>query len=243
MTVQPQDYIQRSFHYRALQKAGAEFSVYQEQAAHAATYSDPSGKHDVPGSISRLAICDMSVSARTGFKGRETIDWLSSSSVKLQNKPNQAFSQDDGSLCAVLSPTEAMLLANFDAQGQVTGTHMVDELNKKCSLQSGVRSYHMPRQDTYFDFLVSGNQSAPMFAKICGVDMRPVFFSQGRIAQTSLARTNAIIIRADIGDTLAYRVLADSASSFYMWQVLLDAGEEFQMSIVGVDDVQSFLSK
>lgn len=242
MTIQPQDYKRRSFHYRALQAAGAGFSVYQEQAAQASVYNRGDGTHNVAESIARLGLCDMSVSARTGCKGQEALDWLSSF-VSLEKVPNQAFRQADGSLCAILSPAEAMLLAHFDAQGQVTGSALVDQLNDSYSLQSGVRSYLMPRQDTHFDFLISGSQSADMFAKICAIDLRPAFFSQGCIAQTSLARTNAIIIRADIGDTLAYRVLADSASSLYIWQALLDAGQEFQMSVVGVAEVQAFLAR
>ena len=39
-----------------------------------------------------------------------------------------------------------------------------------------------------------------MFAKICGVDLRPQHFAVGRIAQTSVAKMSGIIIRADLGE-------------------------------------------
>ena len=73
-----------------------------------------------------------------------------------------------------------------------------------------------------------------MFAKICGVDLRPHHFADGRIAQTSLAKMSAIVIRADLGRTPAFHLLADSASAEYLWGCLLDAMAEFDGAPVGL---------
>ena len=76
-----------------------------------------------------------------------------------------------------------------------------------------------------------------MFAKICGIDLRPKAFEMHAIAQTSVARTNAIIIRDDIADTPAFHMLGDSASAGYMWGCLLDAMAEFDGGPVGLQAV------
>ena len=45
--------------------------------------------------------------------------------------------------------------------------------------------------------------------------------------------------RADVGQTLAYRILGDSASAEYMWDFLLNAKTEYGGTAVGLGDVQS----
>jgi sarcosine oxidase subunit gamma len=91
----------------------------------------------------------------------------------------------------------------------------------------------MPRAESHAWFLVTGERAPGMFAKICGVDLRPHRFAIGAIAQTSLAKMSAIVIRADLGEVPAYHVLADSASAEYLWGCLLDAMAEFAGAPVG----------
>ncbi len=77
-----------------------------------------------------------------------------------------------------------------------------------------------------------------MFAKLCGVDLRPHKFGDGAIAQTSIARLNAIVLRADVGETLAYYLLTDIASASYMWASLRDAMDEFDGLPVGLGAIR-----
>ena len=86
--------------------------------------------------------------------------------------------------------------------------------------------------------LVAGEHSATLFAKICGVDLRPQHFADGQIAQTSVAKMSALVARADQGRTLAYHLLCDSASANYMWDCLLDAAAEFGGGPVGLRAMQ-----
>ena len=53
--------------------------------------------------------------------------------------------------------------------------------------------------------------AADMFAKLCGVDLSPNRFAEGQVAQTSVARLSAIVIRSDTAGALAFHLLADSA--------------------------------
>jgi len=66
-----------------------------------------------------------------------------------------------------------------------------------------------------------------MFAKICGVDLSEGAFSVTSIAQTSVARTNAIVVRQDKNGEEVFLLLSDLASSQYLWDAISDASSEF----------------
>ena len=78
-----------------------------------------------------------------------------------------------------------------------------------------------------------------MFAKLCGVDLRPGRFADLAIAQTSAAGITGVIIRDDRGGHLAYHLLCDSASAAYLWDCLVDAMTEFDGRPVGLAAVRS----
>jgi sarcosine oxidase subunit gamma len=80
-----------------------------------------------------------------------------------------------------------------------------------------------------------------MFSKICGIDLRPEKFAMGAVAQTSIARLNGIVIRADVGETLAYHFLTDNASARFMWDSVLDAMGEWGGAPVGLDAMRGLV--
>ena len=78
-----------------------------------------------------------------------------------------------------------------------------------------------------------------MFAKLCGVDLAVQSFPNGSVAQTSVARLSAIVIRHDIGNAVAFSILADSASAEYLWDCLIDAMDEFSGVICDIESLSS----
>ncbi len=82
---------------------------------------------------------------------------------------------------------------------------------------------------------ITGEYAAAKLAKTCGVYMRDYAFAIGDVAQTSVARTNGVVIRNDIADLPVYHVLEDSASAEYMWSCLLDAMAEWEGQPIGLD--------
>jgi sarcosine oxidase subunit gamma len=74
-----------------------------------------------------------------------------------------------------------------------------------------------------------------MFAKLCGVNLASDKFTDGSVAQTSVARLSAIVIRHDIANSFSVSLLADSASADYLWICVLDAMTEFSGSIGSLD--------
>ncbi len=152
-------------------------------------------KESAPG----VEVADFSLLPRTGYKGAGTVAWLQSRGFELRPEPNRAFDQADGSLVAMLSKSEALILGPM-AEG----------------LDAAGRCYSLPRRDSHYWFLLTGVAIPELFSKLCGVDLRPVSFANGSVAQTLVARTSAIIIR----NQLDYHLLGDSASATYVWSIL-----------------------
>ena len=226
-TIDPTQARRRSFVYRHLLAAGATFESLGDGAV-AANLADAEKS-----AVEQLAICDLSGLPRIGFKGGEALDWLRGQGFVCGDPPNRTYRQPDGTLIAVLAPNEALLLSPL---GEPALTLM--DLAGGCSLDDGVRRYPVSRADANFEFLVSGRYAAEMFAKVCGVDLRPAAFAADAVAQTSVARLNAIVVRADVAAVPGFRLLGDSASAEYMWDSLLDAMAEYGGAVVGLDDLR-----
>jgi sarcosine oxidase, subunit gamma len=179
-----------------------------------------------------MGIADLSVLPRTGFKGAGTVEWLTSQGLAIGPDSNRAYRQAGGELAARLAPTEIFLIDSLAGAGE-----LIRRLNSAWSWGSEkprtLIGYPMPRSESHGWFMVTGARAPAMFAKICGVDLRLHRFSAGSIAQTSVAKMSAIVIRADLGDTPAFHLLADSASAEYLWTGVLDAMAEFDGAPVG----------
>ena len=216
----------RAFHYRDLEAAGARFQTVGDAAVAWGYGAD--GETDI---ARRLGLADLSPLPRTGFKGRDTAAWLDAQGIKVGEASNMAYPCGKASLTARLSPGEMLLLGSRDGTDDLTA-----KLDAAWSDTGGL-CFPVPRRDASFWFNITGDKACAMFAKICGIDLRPKVFEMHAIAQTSVARTNAIIIRDDIGGTPAFHMLGDSASAGYMWGCLLDAMGEFDGGPVGLEAV------
>lgn len=225
IAARPQDAVRRSFHYRDLVAAGARFRPLGD-AMVAAGY----GRPDEVETALKLGLADLSTLPRTGFKGPRLAEWLAGQHVTIGAGSNRAYRGGD-LLTGRLAPTEAIVLGPLDGRGDA-----IAGLDSAWSYDAG-GVWPVPRREASFWFLVTGKSAAAMFAKICGVDLRPKSFADLAIAQTSVARTNAIVIRGDLGETPAFNVLGDSASASFMWTSLLDAMAEFGARPVGLDAV------
>ena len=229
MTVSPAQpmALSRSFVARKLVALGAEF--------------DGGAAQDVFGGTSdglrQLGLVDLSPLPRTGFKGPGTIAAMQAAGIAVAPEPNRAFRQSDGGLCAVLAPGEVILLAGLGGDPA-----LVDRLEASWSMDDPHGTYLMPRRSSHAWFRIAGELAPAMFAKICGIDLRPTRFADLAIAQTSIARLNGIIIRDDIAATLAFHLLADSASAEYLWDCVIDAMTEFGAAPAGLAALRNLAS-
>jgi sarcosine oxidase, subunit gamma len=215
----PESFARRSFVYRRLQEAGFTFADSGDAAlAERPTPSD-----------ARLKLIDLSVLPRWGLKGSGVAAWLGRNGAVLPGSDNRAELQADGAVIARLSPAEALILAPIYAQASLADAigRLPPEGEDAC--------YPVARRDSHCCFVVTGDDAARMFAKLCAVDLAPDRFAPGQIAQTSVARLASIVIRNDIAGALSFILLAESASAEYLWDCLLDAMAEFGGSVCGTE--------
>ncbi|MFP6689907.1 MAG: hypothetical protein VCD31_11405 [Alphaproteobacteria bacterium] len=234
----PTDYKRRSFVYRSLIMAGARLT---EQHG-AAVAHDFGGGIDAEANGARLlGLADLSPLPRIGFKGRGTLDWLAGHGVSGLDENNMAYPQGSGSLVARLAPTEVLVLGGIGGNSDLC-ERLGQAWHRDADAEADLGCYPVLRREANSWFVVSGAHSAAMFAKLCAVDLRPDHYANGQIAQTSLARTSAIIVRADLGTVPAYAVFSDSSLAKYLWDVLVAAMMEFDGQPVGVAALQQLTS-
>lgn len=215
----------RSPLYRQLLAAGAEFADWGEAAIAMHCDEDRSSERE---RIQRLGLIDLSVLPRIGFKGPRSPAWLMDQGLAPVDTPNRATRQVDGGLLVRLGAEEHLLLPPPDgADAAIRG------LVETYTAERPAGVYDLPRRDSHAWLRVTGMQAAAMFAKLCGVDLRPDAFAVHSVAQTQVARVSAIIIRADCGVAPAYHLLFDSASAVYLWDCLVDAAREFEGGAAG----------
>jgi sarcosine oxidase subunit gamma len=177
-----------------------------------------------------LALVDLSPLPRAGYKGRDTAPWLTGQGLALGAGTNRAYADPSGLRLARLSEGEVLLLGGLDGDRAA-----LDRLDAAWSPAAGL-TFAVPRQDSHAWFVVVGEQVAVMLAKLCGVDLRPGKFPEDGIAQTSLAKMSAILVRRSFAGMPAFDILADSASAVYLWDCLTDAMAEFDgATVLGLD--------
>ena len=180
-----------------------------------------------------IAIIDLSLLPRLGFKGRGTIPAMQSRGITVEATPNRAFRQPDGGLCLVLAPGEVILLSNLAGDGE-----RLAQLESGWRIEDEERTYPLPRRDSHAWLVVAGQAAPELFAKLCAIDLRRDKFADLAIAQTSIAKMSAILTRADIGADPVFHLLVDSAAALYFCDCLLDAADEFGGRVVGLKELQ-----
>ncbi|GAA3600042.1 sarcosine oxidase [Gibbsiella greigii] len=174
-----------------------------------------------PEHAEQTTLADCSRVGRVGFRGRWAPVWLAAHGYRLPERPNQALWQDDGSLVVRLSASEFLLLGAL-ADG---GVRMRQE---EADWQLGEQAcYLLPRQDTHAWLALAGPHAHAVLAKLCGVNLSPAAFAPGCVAQTSVARSNAIVINAGLSGETRFWLLMDSTTACYFWGALQDAMVEF----------------
>jgi sarcosine oxidase subunit gamma len=190
----------------------------------AADYGDPAAEREAVG---RLTLADLSPLPRAGLKGPGTVEWLEAEGVAAP-AINRASQPAAGELIVRLGAREVLILS----RGKDAPLAYRLEAAWHGSAASP-RGYPVPRQDSHFWFLLTGQHAPACMAKLCGVDLRPHKFAELEVAQTQAMRLSVIIIR-DAGLRPAFHLLGDSTSAEYAWDCLVDAMREFDGRLVGL---------
>jgi len=185
----------------------------------------------------QLALFDASWLPRIGFKGKDTITWLTTKGLEIPERPNMLSKIDRGSLIIRLGATECLILADPN-RFEESSFELVQGLEEGHAETAGMETYILPRQDSHCCFVLFGEVVPQLFSKICAVDFSAGEFPNHAVAQTIVARLGAIVIRIDSANAMAYLILADSSSAEYLWDCLVDAMDEYSGGLVGLNAVR-----
>jgi sarcosine oxidase subunit alpha len=81
---------------------------------------------------------------------------------------------------------------------------------------------------------LSGERAPDLLAKVCAIDLSDDVTPDGAALRTSVARLVTDLVRDDQDGTVSYLLHCERSSGQYLWEALLDAGAEFEMSVDGV---------
>ncbi|MCH8552169.1 MAG: sarcosine oxidase subunit gamma [Natronospirillum sp.] len=175
----------------------------------------------------RCGLIDLTVLERTGFRGRQAAEHLESLDLPVPDAPNRAAVGTQGETVLRLSARELWVLSAAEDDGQ----HVRRMANQPLPTKD---CYALYCQHSHAWLVLAGRYRAAVMAKLCGVDLRESAFPVGHIAQTSVARSNAIVVHHQWGRQPVFSLFCDSASADYLWEALLDAMAEFEGGPVGL---------
>lgn len=80
---------------------------------------------------------------------------------------------------------------------------------------------------------VVGAQSSTLLSRLCGLDFHDSQFPSGTAKQSSVAKTDQLIIRHDVADLPAYALIGPRSLGAYLWQTLMETGDDLGLEPVG----------
>lgn len=84
-----------------------------------------------------------------------------------------------------------------------------------------------------YELRLIGPRAAELLSKVCGLDFHDSAFADKRAQETSVAKTKQLVVRSDIGNVPAYRLLGGRALGAYMWDTLMEAGAGLGIEPIG----------
>ena len=119
-------------------------------------------------------------------------------------------------------PDEWILLGRATAVGA-----LVDSLDRAghVSVVDGTHSRAL--------FRLAGADAALVLEKLCSLDWADHMTPDGAAVSASVAKVTCDIVRNDLEDTPSYLISCDRSYGQYLFDVFLDAGQEFGISPLG----------
>ncbi len=80
---------------------------------------------------------------------------------------------------------------------------------------------------------ITGARAADLLAKVCGVDLSEEVTPDGAAFRSSVAKLVTDVVRDDLGGERSYLLHCERSSGQYLFDALLDAGDEFGIEVEG----------
>ena len=130
-----------------------------------------------------IQLRDYTLNARFGVRGTNARSWLESQPTTCPDQPNRIINHNESTLVMALSHREFWVL----------DTEAAAWAQMPVSQALGPDTYPLFCQQSHAWLVLSGAHRADVMAKLCGVDLREAVFPLGHVAQTQMARINAVI--------------------------------------------------
>ena len=164
-----------------------------------------------------ISIKDFTSKRRWGFRGKDAATTLRAEGWSLPDTPNQVVLANEQTLVMALSQREFWFLD--------TRQEALSEDARDGALTEGM--YPLFCQNSHAWFVVNGDQTSEMMAKLCGVDLSSDAFKVGDVAQTQMALINCIVARHELDGNDVFSLLVDQSYAEYALEALLDARAEY----------------
>ena len=182
-----------------------------------------------------LKLADLSLVPRWGMKGRDAFAWLGRQGASVPARDNAAERQRDGSLIARLSPGEALVLAPLpDGQAALQAPIEATAAGGPRRLLSGA-ALGQPLLVRRRRGRRAAHVREALRGRSCACRAFPMDRSRRRASHAFRPSSSA----HDIGNAVAFSILADSASAEYLWDCLIDAMDEFSGVICDIESLSS----
>ena len=137
----------------------------------------------------------------------------------------RAARDEHGTLVVGSSPGEWLLLAQPGASAAVAGR--VEEVQDE-GLVSVFEATHGRAL-----MRITGARAADLLAKVCGVDFSEEITPDGAAFRSSVAKLVTDVVRDDRGGERSYLLHCERSSGQYLFDALIDAGDEFDIEVEG----------
>jgi sarcosine oxidase subunit gamma len=232
--VNPLQCARRSMLYRWHERHDASFIEH----AGAIVVANYAGGLAEPSAARELGLCDLSTFPRWGVTGRGAPASLTDVGFDVPPVVNRSARQVNGDILARLSDHEYLLLST----GQLIAAEPPAGFPYLRDHAAGP-VYELPRQDSHAWFALTGRKASTILAGICGVDMRDVAFADGDVAQTSIARVSAVVLRSDLGDSPCFFILVSSTAAEYLWDAIAGTMDMPDAAVIGMHALGSLVEQ
>jgi heterotetrameric sarcosine oxidase gamma subunit len=80
---------------------------------------------------------------------------------------------------------------------------------------------------------ITGAKTVDLLAKVCGIDLSEEVTPDGAAFRSSVAKVVTDVVRDDLGGERSYLLHCERSSGQYLFDALIDAGDEFGIEVEG----------
>ena len=177
-----------------------------------------------------MGICDISPTGKLSLQG-------SGLDVMLGN----AFEDTGvGSLSrnrSVVSSTQPAVLARlaYDEVMILTGPNEAPSVAEALEKQAAGCAHAVDVTSALAGIRVAGPRGHLLLAGVTELDVSPQAFPDMRCGQTRVAEIHSVVLRLDLGGLPGYELYFGREFGEYIWDALLEAGEEYEVTPFGVE--------